>query len=133
MFFKRKPKILNIVLVDDSEGSLLILDDFISTYFEKKDIEYSIDTFKCFDDFKQNKKDKYDIAIVDWNLSNSFNDRGDRVINELNCKNISIFSGMSEDAAKITFFAIKNNNIHYIKKGDLNYVDKLNQFFTNSI
>jgi response regulator RpfG family c-di-GMP phosphodiesterase len=133
-FFKQpKEKDLNICLIDDSEGSLLILEDVLEDYFKDKTQQTHIDKFRSYQDFMENKKSNYDIAIIDWNLSNSYNDRGDRIIKEINCDNISIFSGMTEDAGTITSFTIQNGNITYIKKGDVLYKEKLLEFIDRSI
>jgi hypothetical protein len=135
IWFMKQPKekIIHIAIVDDSEGALLILEDVIDDYFEDKDKKLQIHKYMSYQDFMENKRYYYDIAIIDWNLSNSYNDRGDRIVNNINCDNISIFSGMTEDAGTITSFTIKNSNITYIKKGDVFYKEKLFDFLDRSI
>lgn len=133
--FSNEPKTIRILLIDDTHGALKLIRKILeSTLNGVHHINFVIDEFQRFDDFEKKRK-KYDIAIVDWNLSNHMKKNGDTVCNIImseGCKNIAIASGMYDDSIIITKFVIPHG-IEFIGKGDKNFRDKIIKFVEGSI
>ena len=113
----KTPKI-NIVFVDDSESMHKNMQLYMFTYstqflmhkeksienkFYIPDVEFVVDYFSSVEEFLKRKKEKYDLAIIDWNLSSkdaaTINERGDVVLQKLGytCKVKVILTGMTHD------------------------------------
>jgi hypothetical protein len=113
----RIPK-LNVMFIDDSEAMhknmklyfftystqyLMHYDKSITNKFYIPDMEFVVDYFLNIEEFLKQKKDKYDLAIIDWNLAPSnaasINERGDVVVQKLGytSKVKVILTGMTHD------------------------------------
>jgi hypothetical protein len=116
--YKKTPK-LNVMFIDNSEAMhknmklyfftyatqyLMHKDKSIVNKFYIPDIEFIVDYFISIEEFLKKKKEKYDLAIIDWNLAPSdsaatIDERGDVVVKKLgNSSAVKvILTGMTHD------------------------------------
>lgn len=114
-----KSKKLNVLFIDDSDSMHKNMNLYFFTYgsqfltYKEKSIEnkfyipeteFIVDHFSSVEEFLKLKKERYDLAIIDWNLSKSIGaasiyERGDVVVQKLgnSCKVKVILTGMTHD------------------------------------
>jgi len=116
-------KVVRFLFVDDKEAMHEIMDSLVEDYASSHhDIQIIKDAFYSFEDFEARKAKRYDLAIVDWNIGNSIQERGDNVLMNLNgsCRAKYILTGMGQDLVReggITEFCVQHS-VGLMYKGD---------------
>ena len=134
--FIHKDKTINVLLIDNNHMAVELMRDIVD--FSIKDIDVNsnviVDEFYSIKEFSSNKKNRYDIALVDWNIGDGIEEKGNTVIEQIksNCKNIAIVSGQTDKNIEIAKYSIKNK-ILFIQKGCVDNFGKVNRFIARSI
>lgn len=118
-----KKKLKNILIVDDSRPVLKRITRIVQEFLNKNGLiegeDYQIDTFKSVTEFTDNRKVKYDLAFVDWNIGGTDKELGSAVIDALekdNCQNMSIYSGQDEMSPDILRYRVTKKRVDFIFK-----------------
>lgn len=113
MCFNRSKKEITALFVDDNHSVINWLKIFIPSILVNHHLQ--IDTFESYDEFSKNKRDFYDLVIVDWNLKNG---NSSQIVSEIKNRFYTgiILASMMDEVKAISNFAIQNG-MCFIPKG----------------
>jgi DNA-binding NtrC family response regulator len=127
-------KQVNILIVDDIESVIEMLELHITHIIKNNfpDITLNFHKYNSVKSFVEEGSTKYNLAIVDWNIGPSENEKGIRVIERiyLETKNMCIYTGMVDDMGGIVKEATKKGVKTILKKS--NDMKKLRDFLFKS-
>lgn len=121
-----KGKKLKILILEDDQDAIDIFMGSVARYDDEKSRKVTVVTAKTIDEALANLDNTFDGAIIDMTIDRDAA-AGNIVINKINYLNIripiSIFTGTPDNVHNIS------KNIKIYKKGEVEYVDLLEEFW----